>query len=606
MALPMALMPEPFGRVYWLLHGFLIGGSLASLVWLGWPLLRGSLDALRAGRPTLEATFLLSAAAAFALSLHGSLTGGEALYYDVLPVVLAIYWIGAVIGERSRKEADAALAALRAELDTVRVLRPGEGPVRRRRSDLAPGDRVLVLADETVPVDGRVVVGAATVVEAAITGEPFPVAKTVGGQVHAGSVIVDSGHLEIAVASGADSRLDGVMRAVDRALVAPNRLQRDADRLLAWFFPAVLLAALATLVGWAMLGEAAAGFRHLLAVLLVACPCALGLATPIAIMSALHRLGRLGFAPRDGDLILRLSEVDTVALDKTGTLGEGLPRVAALRVAPGLDEPRLRSLIAAVERLADHPLARSLAGLADPSELDGLVVRSEAGRGVVGTWKGGELRVGEVSLMPPGADFGFAADLRGKRVLVALDGRAAGVVVLREALRADAAPAVSALRALGLDVEVLTGDPSPAWSEIEGAVVRAGLSPAEKARRVRELRSQGRRVLFVGDGLNDLEGMSEAHATVAMAAGADLTRHACDAVLAVDRLAALPEALLLARRVRADLRGNLAFSLVYNGVGILLAAAGWLEPWSAALVMLVSSLLVGLRAVRSALPSRSA
>lgn len=602
MALPMAVMPAPFSPGYWWVHGFLMAGSALSFAWLGWPMLRGSLEALREGRPSLEAIFLLSSLAALALSVHGTLTGGSALYYDVLPVVLAIYWVGAVLGERSRRDADAALAALRTELDTVRVAVPGGAPRRARRAELAAGDRVLVLGGETIPVDGRVLAGAATVVEAAITGEPFPVAKASGAAVHAGSVLVDEGHLEILPSAGATTRLDGVLRAVDQALMAPNRLQREADRLLGWFLPLVVAAALATLAGWSLAGQPEAGFRHLLAVLLVACPCALGLATPIAVVAALHRLGRLGLAPRDGDVILRLSEVDTVVLDKTGTLGEGTPRVVALRCAPGVDEARLRAVVAAIEALADHPLARALAGLGSPASLPGLAVRAVPGLGVIGSWDGGEARIGEPGLLPPGGDLGFASDIVGKRVIIALDGKPAAVVALQETLRPDAAPAIAALRGMGLGVEILTGDPHPAWSRIEGAEVHPGLSPAAKARRVRARMAEGRRVLFVGDGLNDLEGMSAAHASIAMAAGADLTRHACHAVLAVDRLRALPEAVALARRVRADLRRNLLISLSYNGVGVGLAAAGILEPWSAALVMLVSSLLVGVRAARSARP----
>lgn len=602
MGLSMALMPEPFSPAYWRLHGFLILSTVLSFAWLGWPLMVDSLKGLRRGRANLETLLLFSSLAALALSLISSFAGGTALYYDVLPVVLAIYWFGILLGERSRSQADLALSELRASVDTVRVLAPGAAPVRRPRPALRPGDLVLVLPGETVPVDGAVVGGAATVVEAAITGEPFPVAKVPGCPVHAGSVISDRGHLEIRPELGGETRLDGVMRAVDQALAAPSSIQREADRLLGWFLPLVAVAAVGTLAGWSLAGHPHDGFRHMLAVLLVACPCALGLATPLAVVAALHRLGRIGLAPRDGDLVLKLAEVDVAVLDKTGTLGEGLPAVDSVLLAPGAEvtEPRLLALVAAVESLADHPLAASLARLAAPARLDGLEVRSVPGRGVAGVWKGGELRLGEPALMPPSADFAFAAALRGKRILVALDGRAAGALVLRETLRPDAAPAVERLRGLGLRVEVLTGDPSPAWSSIGGAEVRAGLSPADKAARVRELASGGARVLFVGDGLNDLEGMSAAHATVAMARAADLTRHSCDGVLAVDRLPAVPEAIELARRVRRDLRGNLLLSVAYNLVGIGLAAAGLLEPWLAALVMLISSLLVAYRAVRSA------
>lgn len=604
MGLSMAVMPEPFTPAYWRLHAFLVLSATLSFAWLGRPLMAGALAGLRRGRANLEALLLLSSVAALALSLASTLGGGTALYYDVLPVVLAIYWFGAVLGERSRREADLALAELRASVDTVRVIPPGAAPVRRARSELGPGDLVLVLAGETVPVDGEVVAGAATVVEAAITGEPFPVAKGPGRPVHAGSVIADRGHLEVRPEVGRATRLDAVLGAVDQALAAPSSIQRDADRLLGWFLPLVALAALGTLVGWALAGHASEGLRHMLAVLLVACPCALGLATPVAVVAALRRLGKLGLAPRDGDLVLRLAEVDLVAFDKTGTLGEGLPAVEAVHLAPGaaVTEAELLSRVAAVESLADHPLAASLSRLAPPARLEGLEVRAVAGQGVVGSWNGGELRLGEPALMPPTASFDFAPAV-GKRILVALDGRAAGVLVLRETLRPDAAPAVARLRSLGLRVEVLTGDPSPAWSSIEGAAVLSGLSPADKAGRVREHAAAGLRVLFVGDGLNDLQGMSAAHATVAMARAADLTRHSCDAVLAVDRLQALPEAVELARRVRRDLRGNLLLSVAYNLVGIGLAAAGLLEPWLAAVVMLVSSLLVAWRAVRAARPA---
>ena len=596
--------PAAFSPAYWRVHGCLLGSSVLSFALLGRPLLRAAVASWREGRLTLESLFLLSMLGALGFSAGSTFAGSGDLYYDVIPVVLAIYWLGNLLGRRNRLRADAALAELRVALDTVRVVVAGAAPERRPRSALRSGDRILVLAGETLPVDGRVVAGSATVVEAAVTGEPFPVPKSPGSDVHAGSVVADAGHLEVAPELTRPSRLDAVLGAVDRALAAPSAIQREADRLLGWFLPLVVAAGLLAWFGWALAGQPAEGLRALLAVYLVACPCALGLATPIAVMGALHRLGRLGFAPRSGDLILQLAEVDAVVFDKTGTLGEGRPDVAALRLAPGcpLDESRLRAVVAAVESRAEHPLAATLARLAPPATLGDLEVRAVPGQGVVGKWSGGELRVGEPALMPSAADFAFADDLPGKRVRIALDGRAAAVVVLRETLRPDALSAIAALRQLGLEVEVLTGDPSPAWSSLAGAAVRAGMSPADKAERVRALSAEGRKVLFVGDGLNDLQGMSLAHATVALAGGADLTRASCDAVLAVDRLLALPEAVALARRVRADLRVNLLLSVAYNLVGIALAAAGLLSPMSAALVMLVSSVLVALRALRSVRP----
>lgn len=590
------------GAAYWRVHGFLIASTVAVLALLGGPLLRGTLGSLRRRELSLEALFMLSVLGALALSLRASLTGHGGVFYDVIPVVIAIHTLGSLLGERSRAQADAALAALRTALDTVTVVAPGAAPRRQARAALAPGQLVAVAAGETVPVDGAVVAGTATVVEAAITGEPFPVPKQPGDRVHAGSVIADAGYLEVAPELGAASRMDGVLAAVSRALGAPTRIQRDADAILRWFLPVVIVVGILTFIGWAAAGRGLEDpLRAMLAVYLVACPCALGLATPIAVMSALHRLGRIGLAPRSGDIVLKLAEVDTVVLDKTGTLGEGLPAVESLHLAPGcaVSEPALRSLIAAVESRARHPLAAALARLGAPADLPDLRVESKPGLGVIGAWSGGELRVGEPALMP-GADFSFASGLAGKRVRVSLDGRAAAVVILRESLRADARSTVQALRDLGLHVRVLTGDPSPAWSEISGAEVTAGLSPADKARIVRQLRGQGARVLFVGDGLNDLEGMSDAHATLAMAAGADLTRHSCDAVVVVDRLASIPESIRLCRRVRSDLRINLLLSAGYNLVGIGLAAAGLLDPMVAAVVMLVSSFLVALRAIRAA------
>jgi len=595
---------EPFSTIYWSLHGFLLGSSVISFALLGWPLLVGAWSSLARRRLTLESLFLLSALGALLLSAYSTFTGRGGLFYDVIPVVLAIYWFGKLLGESSRERANEALAGLRAALDTVSVVVPGAAPERRARASLQPGDRLAILAGETLPVDGTVTQGRATLIEAAITGEPFPVAKTVGDLVHAGSVIADDGWLEVAPSISGTSRLDAVLSAVDRALDAPSNIQRDADRILGWFLPFVVAAGLATFGAWSYFVSLEQGLRCMLAVYLVACPCALGLATPVAVMSALHRLGSLGIAPRNGDLILRLAEVDTVALDKTGTLGEGLPAIEELRLPPSppVDGERLSALVAAVESRARHPLAEALARLAVPAELRDLRVEAVPGQGVIGKWQGGELRIGEPGLMPATADFSFAADLVGKRVALALDGIAAGMLILRETLRADARVSVRALRDLGLEVVILTGDPSPAWEAIEGAGVRSGLSPSDKAAAVRALSEAGRKVLFVGDGLNDLQGMSEAHATLAMAAGADLTRHSCDGVLAVDRLLALPAAIRLGRKVRADLRVNLLLSVGYNFVGIGLAAAGLLAPWVAALFMLSSSLLVAARAVRSTRP----
>ena len=593
---------QNFSPVYWGIHGFLLTSSVVAFALLGWPLMTGAWQTWRRRQLTLESLFLLSAFGALVLSAISTFTGRGSVYYDVIPVVLAIYTFGSLLGERSRGQANAALAALRTTLDTVTVVGSDGAPQRQARSALQEGQRVAVLAGETVPVDGTVTSGSATVVEAAVTGEPFPVAKHVGDRVFAGSVIADDGYLQIAPDLTKASRMDGVLDAVVRSLDAPTRIHRDADALLRWFLPFVVIAGVLTYSGWAYYGHFEKGLRAMLAVYLVACPCALGLATPVAVMSALHRLGRIGLAPSSGDTVLKLAEVDTVVLDKTGTLGEGLPTIEGIHLNPSatITETDLRQKIAAVESRARHPLAAALVQLAAPVELSGLKVETQSGLGVVGKWDTGELRIGERDLMPASADFSFADSLTGKRVWVALDGRAVAVVILCETLRVDARATVQALHKLGLSVEVLTGDRSPAWTSIEGAKITSGLSPAGKAARVRAMNQAGHKVLFVGDGLNDLEGMSDAHATLAMASGADLTQHSCDAVVVVDRLATIPESIQLCRKVRRDLKVNLWISTGYNFVGIGLAAAGLLAPWVAALVMLSSSLLVAARAVRSA------
>ncbi len=605
----------PGHALYWVLHSGLILSALIVLALLGLPLFANTWRTLSRGRITVEALFTLSVLGAFGGSLVATFTTTGDVYYEVVSITLAIYTLGNTLGARSRKAALAAAESLRGEFETAWLMTDGGQRRRVSVADLQPGDVVSVGPGEAVTVDGTVESGEGYVRETALTGEPSPVVRRMGERLLAGTHSVD-GAFSLRVEAGQGSRrLDAVLEAVEHARMQPSKLQEQADRIMRYFVPFVVSVCLLTFLGWLSAAGWSQALFNAMAVLLVACPCALGLATPIAVWSGLHRLSRLGLVSRTGDFLDTLARCDVMVFDKTGTLSFGELNVADI-VLPegGHSRAEVLAAVRAAEQANSHPIARALAEVKLPEgaqPLAALSARQVAGKGVEALLErpgGGQVavQVGTLDLMPESARAGFERiqtngnGAAKSRVYISMDEQTAGVALLEETLRTGTENNFDELKELGVECRILTGDPNPAWDAIGSVKLMSGLSPADKERHVRELGEAGRTVVFVGDGVNDAAAMALCPGSIAMGQGAGLARATSSAVLMGEQLSQLPGAVRLARRIRRAVGNNLRFALSYNVAGIALACTGYLHPVTAALIMLISSALVSVRAARSA------
>lgn len=612
-SLALNMTPQDYGTpTYWALHGILIFSSLVVMAFLGGPLFASTFGMLRARQLSIEGLFTLSLMGAFIGSVAGSVTGQGSVYYEIVSIVIAIYTFGRMLGERSQAKLQAESRQLREVFDrAVRLDAAGEAcelPV----SELQRGDRVRVDPGAAFTLDGIVRAGVGYVRETALTGEPLPVVRRAGDRVRAGTFSED-GSFEVEVTAVAGEReLDRILDTVESFSGQPSQLQTQANKLIQYFLPVVALVALGTALTWAFLGTWQDVVFNSMAVLLVACPCALGLATPVAIWNGLYRLARLGLVSRDGALIDGLAQARSIYFDKTGTLSESEMHVGEVLVVPDWEARRdeLLAAVAVVEARLPHPVARALAGLvADGSAPAPRIedVRSIPGAGVeaLAQLAGAkvQLRIGEPQA---GADEAARHELErhllmqvGKRVYVSIDARVVAVVVLLERAREGLPSLWAQLASLGVRAEVLTGDPQPGLEIPASVPLRAGLSSEDKAAIIRQAVESGESPCLIGDGINDAAAMSLATSSISMGSGTGFTQSAAMGQLSDDRIEVLPEAIRLARGVHSRLRGNLIYAAAYNVIGMALAVAGWLHPVAAALIMLVSSAFVTLRAIRA-------
>jgi Cu+-exporting ATPase len=481
-------------------------------------------------------------------------------------------------------------------------------------SELQVGDLVQVRPGEKIPVDGVVREGRSSVDESMLTGESVPVGKSVGDPV-TGATLNQTGALRVeATRVGPDSTLARIVELVERAQGSRAPAQRLADRLASGFVPAVLLVAGATLLGWLWLAHAplAEAVRPAVAVLVIACPCALGLATPTAIVVGMGRAASLGLLFRDAEALERLATVDTLVLDKTGTITRGHP--ALVRVVPTgeLGEAAALTLAAAAESRSEHPLGRAIVeaaqgrGLALPQPES---FATHPGEGLTAQIASQAVQVGSPRwLLKPGEDGPGhralqEAEAAGETtVVLSVGGAPAAVLGILDPPRAEAAAAMEALSALGLQVEMLTGDRAAPARAVAARVgldpdqVRSEVRPADKADRVAQLRRKGRRVAMVGDGVNDAPALASADVGIAMGEGTDVARAAAGVTLLRPDLRMLPRAIALARRTSSIIRQNLFWALAYNLLALPLAAFGLLEhlggPMLASAAMALSSVTV--------------
>lgn len=568
-----------------------------TVFWAGWPFLAGAARALRARTLAMDVPVALSLVIAWGASAVRVVQGEGLLYFDTATMFVALLLVGRHLEAATRARAVERLNQLAdaAPAQAWRIDDAGVTPVAV--SALRPGDVLRVLPGEAVPADGMLI-DAAELDEALLTGESRPVTRHAGESVLAGSLNVSPRALELRVAAcGPDTRVAGMLRLLRRAALRKPRVQALADRVAAHFTLAVLLMAALAGAWWLPQGLDAA-IPVMIAVLVASCPCALSLAVPAALAAATARLAGRGVLVARADRLLRLADVDTVLLDKTGTLTESSLRVERCVLEGTLDEARARAIAAALEAGLAHPIARALSAM--PGEAVAAVdaLHIETGRGVSGRVEGRAYRLGastpEVAAREPALTWITLCD-DDTRAPLAHFGLAAP-------LRADAAATVAALHATGLHVELLTGDATAAAQDVARRVgithVAAQCTPEEKLSRLRALQAQGRVVLTVGDGLNDAPFLAAADVSAAMPQGAAATQARADLVLVGERLDGLALARTVARQARVRVRENLLWAATYNLAVLPLAMLGELSPWIAAAGMSASSLLVVGNALR--------
>ncbi len=564
-----------------------------------------------------------------ALTVAGDWFAGRGVepyvYYETVVWIIALVLLGNLLEARAKGRTSGAIRRLIAlRPTTARVVREGiesEVPL----ADLRPGDLAIVRPGETIPADGVVIEGASHVDESLLTGEPLPVRKGPGDAV-VGATLNRNGALRVRIdRTGADTVLSRIIRLVHQAQGTRAPIQHLADRISAVFVPVVLSIAIATFVLWFDFGPEPAYLQALVAgvtVLVIACPCAMGLAVPTAVMVSTGRGAELGVLVKGGEALERSERIDTVVFDKTGTLTEGRPSVGAVVVqeGSGLDEGRVLQLAASVERLSEHPLGEAIVaaatsrGLAldEPSNFE-----SRTGRGVQGVVRGRVVSVGSLRLMTELAiePDSLATTARGSAdegltpVFVAVDNRLAGVITVADSVKPTSGEAVAALRGMGLDAVMLTGDDRRTAESVARSIgierVLAEVLPNRKQEEIRDLQRSGKVVAMVGDGLNDAPALAQADVGIAVGTGTDVAIEAGSITLMRGDPLGVVAAIRLARRTMQVIRQNLFWAFIYNVVGIPVAAGALypafglrLTPAMAAAAMAVSSLSVVCNSLR--------
>ncbi|MEY9949807.1 heavy metal translocating P-type ATPase [Kitasatospora sp. GAS1066B] len=601
----------PFHRAAWtnLRHGaatmdtLVSLGTLAAFGWSLWALFLGG-----AGMPGMKHEFSLAI---------GRADAGSTLYLETAAAVTTLILLGRWLEARSKRRAGAALHAL---LDLgakeVAVLRDGH-EVRLPVAELTVGTRFVVRPGEKIATDGVVVEGASAVDASMLTGESVPVEVTVGDSV-TGATVNAGGRLVVeARRVGADTRLAHIARLVEQAQNGKAAAQRLADRISAVFVPTVILIALATLAGWLLAtGSATEAFTAAVAVLIIACPCALGLATPTALLVGTGRGAQLGILIKGPEVLETTRRVDTIVLDKTGTVTTGAMALTAVHTADGVTEEQALRLAGALEHASEHPIARAVATAAR-ERLGALPAVEEftnlPGLGVRGLVDGHQVLAGRESLLaelaqplsPELAAAKAAAGAAGRTaVAVGWDGAARAVLVVADTVKPTSAQAVRELRELGLRPVLLTGDHAAvaravaAEVGIEPADVIAEVLPEQKVAVIERLQSEGHAVAMVGDGVNDAAALARADLGLAMGTGADAAIEAGDLTLVRGDLRVAADAIRLSRRTLGTIKGNLFWAFAYNVAAVPLAAAGLLNPMVAGATMAFSSVFVVTNSLR--------
>ena len=603
--------------------------STPVVLWGGWPFFQRGWTSIVNRSTNMFTLIAMGTGVAYVYSLVATLfpqifpasfrdmSGTPPVYFEAAAAIVTLVLLGQVLELRARSRTGSAIRAL---LDltpkTARVLRDS------REEDIPlehvhPGDRLRVRPGERIPVDGIIIEGTSAIDESMITGESMPVEKESGSHVIGGTVNGTGSFVMRAERVGSETVLAQIVRQVSQAQRSRAPIQRLADRVSGWFVPTVIAIAVVTFIVWGFFGPEprfAHGLVNAVAVLIIACPCALGLATPIAIMVATGKGATAGVLIKNAEALEILEKVDTLVLDKTGTLTEGKPRVTSVVTAPGVDETELLRLVASVEQGSEHPLAAAVISTAKDRGLgltESREFRSQPGRGVTGRVDGHEVIAGNEKLFEElNVPIGLLSEPTEKLrrtgqtlIFAAVGGRPAGIIAISDPVKSSTPGALRDLKAEGLRLVMLTGD-NRATAEMIARQLgidefEAGVLPEHKAGVVRRLQTEGRIVAMAGDGVNDAPALAQANVGVAMATGTDVAIESGDITLVKGDLTGLVRARRLSRATMRNIRQNLFFAFIYNSLGVPLAAGvlypffGWLlSPIVAAAAMSFSSVSV--------------
>ncbi|WP_205710784.1 copper-transporting P-type ATPase [Hydrogenophaga crocea] len=611
--------------------------STPVILWSGWPFFERGWTSFRTWSLNMFSLIGMGVAAAFIYSVvalaapgifpagfRDPATGTVGVYFEAAAVIVTLVLLGQVMELRAREGTGKAIRAL---LDlaakTARVIRPDGTEAEIPLEQVQVGDRLRVRPGDKVPVDGTVVDGRSSIDESMITGEPVPVEKVAGDRL-TGATINGTGSLVMeATRVGADTLLAQIVDMVASAQKSRAPIQKWADMVAGRFVPAVIGIAVASFIAWAIWGPAPAlayALVSAVAVLIIACPCALGLATPMSIMTATGRGAQMGVLIKNAEALERFEKVDTLIVDKTGTLTEGKPKLVAVMPEPGHDEAEVLRLAATLEKGSEHPLAEAIVKGAEERGVklvEAQDFEAVTGKGVKGRVDGKSVALGNLKLVKDlgldGTELSAKADAardEGQTVMfVVLDGAVAGLVSVADPVKASTPEAIKALHALGLRLIMATGDNERTAKAVAARLgideIRADVLPQDKARIVQELQAQGRKVAMAGDGVNDAPALAQADVGIAMGTGADVAIESAGFTLVKGDLTGIVRARRLATATMRNIRQNLFFALVYNAAGVPVAA-GILYPFIglligpifAAFAMSASSLSVVLNALR--------
>jgi P-type Cu+ transporter len=606
------------------------------VLWGGWPFFARGWRSVRTGRLNMFTLIALGTGAAYVFSLAATLAprlfpasmqghGGQpAVYFEAAAVIVTLVLLGQVLELRARSQTAGAIRALLRLAPTI---------ARRVRADghdedvpldqVRVGDLLRVRPGEKVPVDGVVREGTSFVDESMVTGEPMPVEKQPGDTVIGGTVNGSTGSFVMdAQRVGAATLLAQIVRLVGEAQRSRAPIQQLADRVSAWFVPAVVIVAVIAFLTWLLVGpepRLAHAIVAAVGVLIIACPCALGLATPMSIMVGTGRGAHAGVLFRNAEALQKLERIDALVVDKTGTLTVGKPRVVSTVAEPGFDEDTVLRLAASLEQASEHPLARAIVAAADERNFPRAPhdrFQSVTGKGVHGQVDGRQVAIGNEAMMRdlgvehPAVARADALRSLGQTVMfVAVDGRPAGSISVADPIKDSSREAVSLLKADGLRLVMATGDTRTTAEAVARQLsideVHAGVLPDRKAEIVRRLQSEGRRVAMAGDGINDAPALAQADVGLAMGTGTDIAIESADVTLVKGDLRAIARARTLSRKTMSSVRQNLVLAFVYNALGVPIAAGVLypvtgllLSPMIAAAAMTLSSVSVILNALR--------